>query len=126
MSLPSLSPVDRDALLGAELDPKDIPALSPVSPVEDNDGQKRDSLGDASQPEALRMTSLYDKAKEKKKRSRVTPAQLAQLEQFFATDRSPTATRRKEISQALGMPERQTQIWFQNRCLYIATPLCCS
>ncbi len=103
MSLPSLSPIDRDALLGAELDPKDASALSPVSPVD-------------SQPEAQRTASLYDKAKEKKKRSRVTPAQLAQLEQFFATDRSPTATRRKEISQALGMPERQTQIWFQNRC----------
>lgn len=117
MSLPSLSTDDRDALLGAELDPKDAPALSPVSPVEDNDGHP-------SQPEAQRMASLYDKAKEKKKRSRVTPAQLAQLEQFFATDRSPTATRRKEISQALGMPERQTQIWFQNRCLYIA-PSCC-
>ena len=66
------------------------------------------------------MASLHEKAKEKKKRSRVTPAQLAQLEQFFATDRSPTATRRKEISQELGMPERQTQLWFQNRCRYAA------
>ncbi|KAF8751783.1 Homeodomain [Rhizoctonia solani] len=30
-------------------------------------------------------------------------------------DRSPTAARRKEISEQLGMQERQTQIWFQNR-----------
>ncbi|KAI0926380.1 hypothetical protein AcV5_008860 [Taiwanofungus camphoratus] len=54
-------------------------------------------------------------SKEKRKRSRVTPEQLMHLERFFATDRSPTATRRKEISDLLGMNERQTQIWFQNR-----------
>lgn len=53
--------------------------------------------------------------KGKRKRSRVTPEQLAHLERFFAADRSPTAARRKEISDMLGMTERQTQIWFQNR-----------
>jgi hypothetical protein len=37
------------------------------------------------------------------------------LERFFSMDRSPTAARRKEISDLLGMQERQTQIWFQNR-----------
>lgn len=53
--------------------------------------------------------------KEKRKRSRVTPEQLAHLERIFAIDRSPTAAKRKEISEMLGMQERQTQIWFQNR-----------
>ncbi|KAI0029756.1 hypothetical protein K488DRAFT_55683, partial [Vararia minispora EC-137] len=53
--------------------------------------------------------------REKRKRSRVTPDQLVHLERFFAMDRSPTAARRREISQMLGMQERQTQIWFQNR-----------
>lgn len=53
--------------------------------------------------------------KEKRKRSRVTPEQLVHLERFFAVDRSPTAARRREISELLGMQERQTQIWFQNR-----------
>lgn len=53
--------------------------------------------------------------KEKRKRSRVTPEQLVHLERFFSIDRSPTAARRKEISDTLGMQERQTQIWFQNR-----------
>ncbi|KDQ15814.1 hypothetical protein BOTBODRAFT_273374 [Botryobasidium botryosum FD-172 SS1] len=51
----------------------------------------------------------------KRKRSRVNPDQLTQLERIFAVDRSPTAARRKEISELLGMQERQTQIWFQNR-----------
>ncbi|KZT41265.1 homeobox-domain-containing protein, partial [Sistotremastrum suecicum HHB10207 ss-3] len=53
--------------------------------------------------------------KEKRKRSRVTPEQLTHLERIFTQDRSPTAQRRKEISEMLGMQERQTQIWFQNR-----------
>ncbi|KAF8240680.1 homeobox-domain-containing protein, partial [Tricholoma matsutake] len=53
--------------------------------------------------------------KEKRKRSRVTPEQLVHLERFFALDRSPPAARRREISERLGMQERQTQIWFQNR-----------
>jgi len=61
--------------------------------------------------------------KEKRKRSRVTPEQLIHLERYFATDRSPTAARRREISELLGMQERQTQIWFQNRSVdgYINT-----
>jgi len=53
--------------------------------------------------------------REKKKRTRVTPEQLVHLERFFAMDRNPTASRRKDISEFLGMQERQTQIWFQNR-----------
>ncbi|KAI0788048.1 hypothetical protein C8Q74DRAFT_1216543 [Fomes fomentarius] len=53
--------------------------------------------------------------KQRRKRSRVNPEQLAKLEQYFATDNSPTSARRREIAQELGMDERQTQIWFQNR-----------
>jgi len=53
--------------------------------------------------------------KEKRKRCRVTPEQLVELERLFLVDRSPTAARRREIGQLLGMEERQTQIWFQNR-----------
>lgn len=46
----------------------------------------------------------------KRKRSRVTPEQLAYLERVFAMDRSPGAAKRKEISERLGMQERQTQV----------------
>lgn len=55
---------------------------------------------------------------EKPKRSRVTPEQLVHLERFFSIERSPTASRRREISELLGMQERQTQIWFQNRYVW--------
>lgn len=51
----------------------------------------------------------------KRKRGRVNPTQLAYLERAYLADRSLDAARRKEISQKLGMDERQTQIWFQNR-----------
>ncbi|KAK0469975.1 uncharacterized protein EV420DRAFT_1258948 [Desarmillaria tabescens] len=61
-------------------------------------------------------TSINSKGeKERRKRSRVTAEQLVHLEQFFAVERSPTAARRREISEMLGMEERQTQVWFQNR-----------
>ena len=57
-------------------------------------------------------------AKEQKKRGRVSTEQLTVLETIFAANRSPNAVRRKEISDQLGMTERQTQIWFQNRYAY--------
>jgi regulatory protein PHO2 len=71
----------------------------------------------ASGPQRARSTTAGSAKteKEKRKRSRVNPEQLIHLERFFALDRSPTAARRREISDLLGMQERQTQIWFQNR-----------
>ncbi|KAJ8072606.1 hypothetical protein PM082_016165 [Marasmius tenuissimus] len=54
-------------------------------------------------------------AASKRKRCRVTPDQLVHLERMFLTDRNPNASRRREISETLGMNERQTQVWFQNR-----------
>lgn len=79
-----------------------IPPTSPmsVSSVTSVPGQGAGPIGGPAQ---------------KRKRSRVTPDQLTHLERVFAHDRSPTAARRKEISDTLSMQERQTQIWFQNR-----------
>ncbi|KAJ1308019.1 hypothetical protein OPQ81_002090 [Rhizoctonia solani] len=89
------------------------------STLEADDEQKPSSIG----PQRVRSATVSSPTAsttaranlQKRKRSRVTPEQLAQLERVFATDRSPTAARRKEISEQLGMQERQTQIWFQNR-----------
>lgn len=81
-------------------------AISETSEA-DNDGNA--SAGSDSIPSSGR------RSREKKKRSRVTPEQLVHLERYFTVDRSPTAARRREISDLLGMQERQTQIWFQNR-----------
>lgn len=81
---------------------------SPYSGPDSPDSDRRSSIGPM-------RTSGSAREKEKQRRSRVTPEQLAHLEQYFAAERSPSATRRKEISENLGMAERQTQIWFQNR-----------
>ncbi|KAM5544584.1 hypothetical protein V8D89_001482 [Ganoderma adspersum] len=63
---------------------------------------------------AISCSSLTSDVKQRRKRSRVTPEQLAKLEEFFASDNSPTSARRRDIARLLAMDERQTQIWFQN------------
>ncbi|KAI0762056.1 hypothetical protein BC629DRAFT_1597134 [Irpex lacteus] len=120
LKLPSrLSPpLDADALP----DHSDSPTVSPSSPPSRH-ARSTTVNADKHSTGAHRTRSMsksHEKAgpsdpKEKRKRSRVTPEQLAHLERFFATDRSPTAAKRREISELLGMQERQTQIWFQNR-----------
>ncbi|CAE6406508.1 unnamed protein product [Rhizoctonia solani] len=93
------------------------------STLDPDDDQKPSSIGPQrvrsatlSSPTASTNAAATARANlQKRKRSRVTPEQLAHLERVFAIDRSPTAARRKEISEQLGMQERQTQIWFQNR-----------
>ncbi|KAI0683397.1 hypothetical protein BC835DRAFT_1470947 [Cytidiella melzeri] len=104
------------------VDPSDSPGLSPSSPPSrharsstiNSDHSSAGVHRPRSMSKSQEKASSSD-AKEKRKRSRVTPEQLAHLERFFATDRSPTAAKRREISELLGMQERQTQIWFQNR-----------
>jgi hypothetical protein len=82
---------------------------------EDEGLELEDDKRPLSGPQRSSSNSGSKAEKEKRKRSRVTPEQLIHLERYFATDRSPTAARRREISELLGMQERQTQIWFQNR-----------
>ncbi|KZT65862.1 homeobox-domain-containing protein [Daedalea quercina L-15889] len=103
------------------------PHMNPDSPRSDGTDEPADvdrAEEDLSSPSHHRRRRSTARAgagdcgpesREKRKRSRVTPEQLTQLESFFAANRSPTAARRKEISDMLGMTERQTQIWFQNR-----------
>lgn len=80
------------------------------------DAEEEKEKEPASGPTRSTSTTNGTKSeRERRKRSRVTPDQLVHLEQFFSVERSPTATRRKEISEMLGMEERQTQVWFQNR-----------
>ncbi|KAH9925536.1 uncharacterized protein B0H18DRAFT_1008884 [Fomitopsis serialis] len=87
------------------------PHAHPDSPPSEGTDEPTDTTASTGIPH---RDSTRD-SREKRKRSRVTPEQLTQLETFFAANRSPTAARRKEISDMLGMTERQTQIWFQNR-----------
>jgi len=101
-------------------EPQSHPALESPSSRESGSEPLEDEKESMSEPHRSGSPSSVsgksDKEKvEKRKRSRVTPEQLVHLERFFLLDRSPTAARRREISDLLGMQERQTQIWFQNR-----------
>ncbi|KAL7279370.1 hypothetical protein ACG7TL_007211 [Trametes sanguinea] len=106
--------------------PLDTPAScvsSPLSAALSPAGSEVGSLGDASEqhpiPPTLRramsLSSLAAGVKQRRKRSRTTPEQLAKLEEYFLADQSPTSARRRDIARELGLDERQTQIWFQNR-----------
>lgn len=88
---------------------------APLTPDGEFDATKEPKSGPQRSASGNRNKADREADKEKRKRSRVTPEQLVHLERFFSIDRSPTAVRRKEISELLGMQERQTQIWFQNR-----------
>jgi regulatory protein PHO2 len=87
----------------------------PLTPDGDFDATREPTSGPQRSVSGGKHKNDKESDKEKRKRSRVTPEQLVHLERFFSIDRSPTAVRRKEISELLGMQERQTQIWFQNR-----------
>lgn len=108
--------------------PSDTPITAVDAPPE-SPAAEGDTLASPDEPSRSQTTvtpatsskTAKSGQREKRKRSRVTPEQLTHLERFFAADRSPTAARRREISELLGMQERQTQIWFQNRCAYILT-----
>ena len=81
-------------------------------------GEGTEQLEDVIPPtlrRAMSMSSLAVNGKQRRKRSRTTPEQLARLEEYFAADQSPTSARRRDIARELGLDERQTQIWFQNR-----------
>jgi hypothetical protein len=73
------------------------------------------SLPDVQRDGSGEKNSSAGKEKQKQKRTRATPEQLVRLERFFSLERNPNGARRKEISELLGMPQRQVQIWFQNR-----------
>ncbi|KAF8651001.1 hypothetical protein AX16_004987 [Volvariella volvacea WC 439] len=89
-----------------------------VSPEDIQSSQDKESEP-SSGPQRNKKRSAQPSAQgepEKRKRHRVTPEQLVQLEHWFKYKQSsPNAEERREISQRLGMGERQTQIWFQNR-----------
>lgn len=108
----SLSPVSSSAQ-----SPVTAGAIRPSSASLSDSNEADSSKVPSSGPQRSKSISGVGAKweREKRKRSRVTPEQLIHLERFFSMDRSPTAARRKEISDLLGMQERQTQIWFQNR-----------
>jgi hypothetical protein len=109
----SASTSDLNASIKLETSPTN-PPVSDVPQAEPSSGVHRTQSSVASGVHR-EADNLLKQRPEKRKRSRVTPEQLPILEQEFAKNRTPTGAQRKAISERLGMRERQTQIWFQNR-----------
>ena len=121
---------EKDSVNVYEFDPSASPQHSPITPssatrphsastavlptVDEEESSTTPTAAPGPRPRSSRASANLNEHG-KRKRSRVTPEQLVHLERIFAQDRSPTAAKRKEISELLGMQERQTQIWFQNR-----------
>lgn len=61
------------------------------------------------------LFTTNNSADDTKKRTRVTPGQLAILEETFSMTATPDSKLRKQLAERLKMPERSIQIWFQNR-----------
>lgn len=98
--------------------PTPDPSPSPASTDTNADSPAEGSPSAPQHVVPSRSTSHPDGVKPKRKRARVSAEQLVHLEAIFVVDKCPTAARRKEICAQLGMTERQTQIWFQNRYVW--------
>lgn len=92
---------------------KRLPSLGDPPSVEPSSGAHR-TLKSNTRDTVINLKAPKDD-RERRKRNRVTPEQLVQLEAAFTKDRSPTSTERRELSNRIGMAERAVQIWFQNR-----------
>ncbi|KAL1335880.1 hypothetical protein HN51_030325 [Arachis hypogaea] len=89
--------------------------------IENNNTQKReDAVGDNSNENNNGSNSKIGNSNEgqsKPKRQMKTPFQLETLEKAYALETYPSETMRAELSQKLGLSDRQLQMWFCHRRL---------
>ncbi|XP_061341547.1 homeobox-DDT domain protein RLT1 isoform X2 [Gastrolobium bilobum] len=87
----------------------------------ENNTQKRDDAGDNSNDNNNNGSSSRivnsNEGQSKPKRQMKTPFQLETLEKAYALETYPSETMRAELSEKLGLSDRQLQMWFCHRRL---------
>ncbi|KAI8906648.1 hypothetical protein DFJ77DRAFT_477471 [Powellomyces hirtus] len=103
----------NDAPCAAELDALSFDHILISSP-----GKQGDILVFTGEAEVMRGTPCGDNQEvpaKKKKRRVLAPSQVEILEASFGINQNPTSAVRGSLGLQLGIPERNVQIWFQNR-----------